>query len=315
MYRFLLTDNTFKELNIPISPAMRREMSDRTRKNGRLDDIYTWNGYILTGYEQDDLCLKYHRSFTAKEMFFPRKSDAIAWICHRQLEREDLIWTARAWLISRLYEALRDIEKRKASKEEFKYRQLSPSNFAASIPEQERENVSLLKLLGEQFQYNKETIRRYVQFGRRLDKLEGMVPGIRVRILTGELEVQIKTMPALVKMNAEDLKQMADNRHCKKLNPPKELMIRTEMEKETRHRSEIRLETGIKKMPIYDPDAELNGLTYTIMAWIRAVKRACEKGDFKNATPQGKENLDRVLKALVMNIDSLYKTLEEPQHE
>ena len=57
MYRFLLTDRTFKELNIPIPAAVIREMSDRTRKNGRLEDIYTWNGYILTGYEQDELCL------------------------------------------------------------------------------------------------------------------------------------------------------------------------------------------------------------------------------------------------------------------
>lgn len=315
MYRFLLTDKTFKELNIPIPAAVRKEMSDRTRKNGRLEDIYVWNGYILTGYEQDDLCLKYHRSFTAKEMFFPRKSDAIAWVCNQQLKRVDLVWTARAWLISRLYEALRDIEKRKAAKDEFQYKKLSPSNFAASIPEQSRENVPLLKMLGEQFHYNKETIRRYVDFGRRLDRLEGAVPGIRERILTGNLEVTIKDMPALNRMTAEDLKRMAEDRQCNKLVPPREVRINIEAEQKTRRRSCIRLETGIKKMPVYDPDAELNGLTYTIMAWIRAVRRARESGNLRNATPQGKENLDRALRALVMNIDSLYKTLEEPEHE
>ena len=114
-----MADETFKSLNIPISPNSRREMERKIRKGEMVDPIISWKGYILTGYEQDDLYLKYHRNAHVKEMFFPRKSDAIVWLCQQQLKRTDLIWTAKAWLLSRLYEEMKDVANRQVAKEEF----------------------------------------------------------------------------------------------------------------------------------------------------------------------------------------------------
>ena len=62
MFRFFMADDTFKSLNIPISPNSRREMERKIRKGEMVDPIISWKGYILTGYEQDDLYLKYHRN-------------------------------------------------------------------------------------------------------------------------------------------------------------------------------------------------------------------------------------------------------------
>ncbi len=315
MFRFLLADETFRALNIPISSVSRKEMERKIRKGESVEPIISWKGYIVTGYEQDDLLLKYHRSVSTKEMFFPRKSDAVAWLCQQQLKRADLVWTAKAWLISRLYEALRDVANRQVAREEFQYRQLSPSSHVHEPFEQPKESGVILRQLGVEYNYHKETIRRYVHFGRQLDVLEGMVPGIRVRILTGELDVMIRHMPALVQMPIEDLKEMAENRKCKALLPPSALIIKEEIRKDARQKTNIHVEPGIKQMPEFDPDAELNGLRYTIPAWKKAILRTTTRTDFSRISDAGKKSLKSALCELITEAECLRSMLEGAKND
>ena len=315
MFRFLLADETFRTLNIPISPASRKEMERKIRKGESVEPIISWKGYIVTGYEQDDLYLKYHRSVHTKEMFFHRKSDAVAWLCQQQLKRTDLIWAAKAWLISRLYEALREVANRQVAREEFQYRQLSPSSHTNEYFGQPKENSAILKQLGSDYNYHKETIRRYVRFGRQLDELEVMIPGIRIRILTGELEVLIRYMPALLKMPVEDLKEMVDNKNCKTLIPPSEFFVKTEAKKNDHQKTSIHVEPGIKQMPEFDPDAELNGLRYTIPAWKKAILRTAIRTDFSRTTDFGKESLKQALCELITEAQCLGRILEGKQND
>lgn len=311
MFRFLLADETFRSLNIPISPAAIKELDRKIRKGEPVDPVYTWNGFVLTGYEQDDLCLKYHKSVPTKEMFFPRRHDAIAWLCRKQLERTDLIWTAKAWLISRLYEALREVAGRQTAKEYFLYRQLSPSPRVSEYPETKKENTALLKQLGDEFHYHKETIRRYVQFGRHLDRLEELIPETRIRVLTGTLAVQMRHMPALIKTPVEQLEKQVRDKHTTRLLPSPEYFTRSPERKRVRQRSAVKVETGIKNMPEYDPDSELNGLRYTIGAWKKAIVRTAMQADLAHATDQGKESLKQALRELVIEAECLSRMLEE----
>lgn len=317
MYRMLLVaDPTFRSLNIPIPQDARKEMDRKIKKGETVDPIISWNGYILTGYEQDEICLKYHRHYAAtKEMIFPRKSDAIAWLCHQQLKRTDIIWTAKAWLISRLYEALRDIAKRQAAKEEFEYRQLCPSTKAAEPAIRPRESITILKQIGIEYNYHRETIRRYVRFGRQLDKLEEAVPGIRVRILTGDLGVMMCHMPALVKMPADQLRKMSGDRYCRQLIPLPQYLAQNTEKKRIRQKKDILVKPGIKQMPKYDPDAELNGLKYTIGAWRKAIARTAVQADLSRATAAGKEELKQVLDKLIQETEGLSKMLEGKQDD
>lgn len=68
--------------------------------------------------------------------------------------------------------------------------------------------------------------------------------------------------------------------------------------------------TGIKQMPAYDPDAELNGLTFTVGAWERTVSRPRKLGNFQAATRGGKDRLLRALAALTAEIRELNHELE-----
>ena len=318
MYSLLLiSDETFKALNIPISQEARKELDRKIKKGETVPPIISWKGRILTGYEQDEICLKYHRHFAAtKEMSFPRKTDAIAWLCHEQLKRNDLNWAASAWLISRLYEALRDIAKRHAARDDFQYKRLSPTPAASTISSgPPRESGSILKELGVEFNCHKDTIHRYVRYGRLLDKLEELVPGSRIKILTGSQTVMISHLPALLKMPVEQLEQMINDRKTRRLIPAPEYYAPNQRVRKARPKKEIKYEPGIKQMPKYDPDADLNGLRYTVGAWRKAIARASIQANLKQASESGKEDLKQALTKLIAETQCLCRMLEEQQDD
>ena len=63
-------------------------------------------------------------------------------------------------------------------------------------------------------------------------------------------------------------------------------------------------------MPAYDPDAELNGMTFTVSSWGRTVSRVREKTDFQAATPEGKQRLQQALTGLMAEVNELNQILE-----
>lgn len=315
MHRLLLQDKTFRELDIPIQPAKYRELEKRIQKSTSTGLFPVWHGYLLIGYDRYNLMQKYHRQHACTEKYFPRKTDAIAWICREQLKRTDLTKPATYWLLYRLYESLLDFEKRAEAKTQFQYKQLSPSSHSIKPIERPKENTAILKMIGSEFHYSWITLWNYVRFGKQLDQLEDMFPGVRRRILIGELDVARIYMDALMQMPPEELKKMICDPNCKKLRPPEKTAHEILQHREAKRKRKAHVETAIKQTPEYDPDAELNGLTFTVGAWTKAIKRTRESTDFHNATKQGRENLAHALHALMMDIGGLNKKLEEAEHE
>ena len=309
MYRILNENEDFRVLEIPLPPEKRRELERCVRRNGHIGTVIAWQGYVLCGYEKYDLCMQYHRTYRVEEQWFSRKETAIAWLCRHQLKRGDLCKNAQAWLLSRLYEALRKERERQKAKDQFQYKQLSPSVRSCPEPEDGKDSYAVQSDLAREYHCHWRTIQRYVAFGRQLDQLEELVPGVRRRVLTGNLDVSISSMPALLEMPPGDLLKIADNPRCTVLAPPRSLLPEKPVPRKPR--PVICLKPGIKEMPAYDPDAELNGLTYTISAWCKAVRQVRDHADLAKATKTGRENLFRALAALLMDIDPLFTKLEE----
>ena len=315
MHRFLIQDTTFQELDIPLQPAKYRELEKRIQKNSSSDIFPAWHGYLLIGYDRYHLMQKYHRQYACTEKYFSRKTDAIAWVCREQLKRTDLTKPAVYWLLYKLYEAQLDFEKRIEAKTQFQYKQLSPSIRSVQPIERRKENTAVLKMISAEYHYSWITLWNYVRFGKQLDQLEDMFPGVRRRILIGDLDVGRIYMDALMQMPPEELKKMISDPNCKKLRPPEKITHEILQHREAKRKRKAHVETAIKKTPEYDPDAELNGLTYTVGAWTKAIKRTHNKTDFHNTTKQGRENLASALKALMIDIASLNNKLEEAEHE
>lgn len=315
MHRFLLIDNTFRDLNIPLQPDQYQELERQIKKNNTSETFPVWHGFLLTEYARYNLMLKYHRHYTCKEISFTRKTEAIAWICREQLKRTDLTKPATYWLLYRLYEALLDAEKRIKAKDQFQYKQLSPSLHFESTRKEASENTAVLKKVGGEFHFDKLTIRNYVKFGRQLDRLEEMFPGIRNRILTGKVDVARIYMDALMEMPQDELRKMINDPQCKRLRPPEHIANEILQHRECKRKRKILVDAAIKKTPEYDPDSELNGLTYTIGAWVKTLSRTSKTADLPQATLTGKERLQRALCELSTETDSLYRILEGSKNE
>ena len=313
--RLIIPKDTFRELNIPISLAQMRDLEKWIKKGVNTEPIPVWQNYILTGYERYDLCEKYHRGYRVTDMFFTRKHEAVAWVCRKQLERKDLCRPAVCWLIYRLYSALQEAEKQKEAKDQFRYKMLSPSFRSESSTNAETENTALLKDIGEEYGLHKSTIRNYVRYGKQLDRLEEMFPGVRIRILKGEIEAPIMFMDAVMQMPKDQLLQMIHNPGCRKLQPPDRIRKKIMSERDPRYRKDIQINTAIKEMPAYDPDAELNRLTYTIETWDRSITRAKENADFQKTTEEGRAALFRALKILAGDTENLLHMLEEQAND
>ncbi len=308
-HSFLLVDGEYRSLNIPLRPENRKELEERVRKYQTIESITVWNRYVLDQYETYDLCLKYHRICPADARTFSSRYHALAWICRKQLLRSDLNRSARIWLLYRLYKAEQSIAKSARAKEYFQYRQLSPSSHdSGPIPDTDRYPRILLQLAHE-FGLHPDTLTRYFVFGKRLDQLEQISPGVRIRILTGNLEVCQAHMKALMEMPRSQLKEMIENPRCKKLIPP-EITADKPAEPPRHRQPRIRLETAIKQTPTFDPDAVLNGLSYTVSAWKRTIVQTMAKATINTATVNGKEHLRLALDDLTQEISKLTLQLE-----
>ena len=308
-HSFLLIDSEFQSLNIPLQPEDRRKLEKVVSKFKAVQPIPTWNRYVLDCYETYDLCEKIHRMFPTTEITFPTRQHAIAWICRRQLERDDLVKNARIWIFYRLYRAEKNMAKAAESKDYFQYRKLSPSTHVTEpMITPERYPTVLIRLANE-YKLHPDTLTRYCSFGKKIDLLENLYPGVRTRLLTGNLDLFQKDINGLLRMPREQLREMIENPRCRKL-------VQKDLEKPVKHRQpKIRLETAIKQTPSYDPDAVLNGLSYTVATWKKTISQTMEKPALHTASITGKRQLRAILRELTAEINKLTYQLEETPNE
>lgn len=316
MYRsFLLVDYEFRTLNIPLPPEKRRALEELVRKHKQDTPIPTWNSYVLNQYDLYDLCEKHHTLFYTEDKYFLSRHHAIAWICRQQLLRGDLVKPARVWLLYRLYKAEKAIAKNKNSKDYFQYRQLSPSmRDTGPITDTNRYPGVILQLSAE-YRIHPDTLVRYHSFGKKLDLLENQFPGVRTRILTGKLEVQLNQMNSIIEMPREQLREMIENPRCRKLVAPKGSQSLNKPEPSRRRRNKIVLQTAIKQTPEYDPDAVLKGLSYTVATWRKTLSQTMEKPLLQTATESGKQQICTMLQELNAETNKLIHHLEEQTDE
>lgn len=108
--------------------------------------------------------------------------------------------------------------------------------------------------LSTEYQIHPDTLVRYHSFGTKLDLLEKDFPGVRSRVLTGNLEIQLSHISPLLEMPKDQLRQMIENPRCKKLSAPREKQSKVKPESSRRKKTKIILQTAIKQTPEYDPD-------------------------------------------------------------
>lgn len=70
------------------------------------------------------------------------------------------------------------------------------------------------------------------------------------------------------------------------------------------------IQVKVKETPVYDPDADISSLAYTIPAWVSSLERTFSLVDFNKITPQARLRVQDELKKLKETIDIMLEATE-----
>ena len=103
----------FKNLIRPLHRQEFLQLEENILRDGCLQPIVTWNGFIVDGHNRYEICTKHNIRFKVLEMDFESDEDAIVWICANQLGRRNISDETRKFLIGMQYESEKIINQRK----------------------------------------------------------------------------------------------------------------------------------------------------------------------------------------------------------
>lgn len=314
----LILDAEFMRMKLPISDQSYASLEENIFDNGCLSPILLWENTIIDGYKRYEICKSWNLPYVTRHIYFSSRDDAISYICTDQLKRADLSKEATNYLIGKLFEAEKAINTRHAAE------MLNQSTERIRKPGRNTNYSYQTAIdLGKKYQISHNTVYKYGIYARCIDIVWEKEPDIIKKIFSGKLKIShqnVVELSRLPKGHIRTLNQQLSNdgiehigysdmRHelqWKRIsaatNPP------LKKEKPPEH------DFQIKKLPQYDPDAEIASLTLTIPSWIGTIQRVKENTDFSQITREARNKLLRQLHNMYEAVAPLIDQIREDNH-
>ena len=163
---------TFEELN---------QLEANILRDGRIiNPIIVWEGLIVDGHNRFIIAKKHPEiPFTVHETEFANRYEAIIWICKNQLGRRNLTPEQKKYLIGKQYEAEKSA---KGGDRKSKVSQSTGQNGPLIDEHPTRKRIAAENGVNDSF------VKRAEQFSKGVDAAEKAVPGIRQKVLSGEVK-------------------------------------------------------------------------------------------------------------------------------
>ena len=170
--------------------------------------------------------------------------------------------------------------------------------------------------IGREYHLVYMTVRKYETYAAALDKMRELCPGFVTEHLAGRLRMSIERIESLASLPAQELYTA-----CQRwLQEPDEVKPGRRsgsgpgipQDKKKDPRSAV----SVKDMPVYDPDAEIISLVFTIPSWRSTIRRLQEIIDVDAASREARLRLIEALLLLEVSAAKLIDVLkEEPDEE
>ena len=265
--------------------------------------VQTWNGYLLHEYEKYDLCKDMDLPVQIDDKSFLSYEHAASYLCAAQMDRSDLTNEYRKYLIGELFVF-----------EEQKMLRTSPDRTNAKY--------RIAYQIGEKINLSGGTVLKYNVYAIAMNTIFDQSTEFALRILTGKTRVSHENVIELSRLAPEELKTVArsaleentshltfsDIRHEVKYT-----YTQTKAPVSRRERKEQKEKTraGIRQMPVYDPDSDVNSLCMTINSWVSSIERVNSNTDFSTISNRAMLELMKQLTILESTINSIQKSLVE----
>ena len=172
--------------------------------------------------------------------------------------------------------------------------------YCLSEKKKRREDEQIKEIyerIGREFGFVYTNMKDYIDYAHAIDRIHALLPHISEEILNGESRIGQKATILFGRLNlremSEVLTRLSQEKTPVKLIIAEQKALRTKTKRPGRPKL-IKNETpraSVKDNPTYDPDAQINALTYTIPSWVNMVERTFSALDFKKITPHARERL------------------------
>lgn len=190
----------FEQIIPPLSAEEFAQLEENILKLGRVtDSIKIWNGTIVDGHHRYKIIQKHPNiPYTTEEMSFDSEYEVIAWMCNAQLGRRNITEAHRQYLLGKRYDAEKNMNGGDRRSEQVKsVGEIRPLKSAHVT----RENIAK----------EANTTESYVKyadlFAKGIDIAEGIDPGIKHDILSGNIAHSKMEIYELPKLKGDELEK------------------------------------------------------------------------------------------------------------
>ena len=304
---------SFRSLITPLTKTEYKQLERKILRTRKCEPIVTWQGFILEGYERYEICKKHQLPYHIDKKEFDTSHGAISWICHNQLEQENITDETRKYLIGVQYEAEKQIRKKQRCDRAIKRIQQLGGNGEDQTNElryKGNKRQKTIRMVAEENHISHSTVEKYLAYSRAVEEINSKVPGSMARILSGKYKMSHATVLELAKKTGCQITEFwrkmdeVQEPYVKYRNTRKEL---------PRLKIEEKLSEGgipsVKDMPVYDPDVEVIGLSLTIPSWMCSIEHIRNQTDLREVSKDARDQLQDVLLKLSQRVIEMLSLL------
>ena len=184
MTQTLRIDPEFKAQIPPLTQEERKQLEENILAEGELlAPILVWNGTIVDGHNRYEI-LQSHPEIpcSVRNLELETRDEVLAWICKHQLGRRNLTPEQKKFLMGKQYEA----EKQADGFHGNQHTRPVPSAGAQNEHQQTAEKTC--ERIARENHISASAVRRAALFAAGVDLAEELCPGIRQRVLSGDLK-------------------------------------------------------------------------------------------------------------------------------
>lgn len=308
-----LIDPEFRDLIPPLSKQEYDELEQSIISEGCREAIYTWRRYIVDGHNRYEICQKHNIEPNFKILPLKNREEVIIWICTTQLARRNISDHTKQYLIGKRYEIEKILGAHNANGvNQHSKKVVRPQN--GTEPKYEPTSIRTREKLGKEYNVAPNTIQRYGEYSRAVDHIKEISPKTADKILDGDLPIAINDMVVFSKQPEKEIKafceKVADYPQrsipslvVKEMLPTKKKAVKADVSLPSNY-------GAIKKMPSYDPDAEIMSLCLTLPSWVSTIDRIVSSETTTETSADARNDLMNELLELLSSIEKLIGILK-----
>lgn len=279
-------------------------LEEKIKNREMIPKIIVWDDIVIDNIYIYELCIKNDIEFRLYKMDFPSIYHAYSWICSEQLERKDLNNTMRRFLLG--------------------YMALSESAIHRNTINRKIKDIPAIRdavdIVAKCYGLSSVCIFNYKRLTESVLKINEVSPTMANFLLCERIRITAQQIIGLgnkssseIMMLTKEVTRLPDS-ILKYTDLSKKVIQDKKLNSRRRGRPSNETVPEIRKMPEYDPDAELNSLSLTLPSWINTINRI-QNSYIGDSSINARNKLHLGLFQLSESADLLRRHLEESVNE